>query len=201
MVAFLKTVSFNKADFKVPPLPAIDIRTGRDIRVYDQEIQQENCRITPVSEGEHLLITGLRSTKENEVRVVFSLHAESFSLIAREEIPLPLLIAEFEAILPAKQIVAEDRGLEDGALPPRLAPTDAEQIRAKITPLIQQKIRKWMHSDSPEVIKTVCSGLVNFIWDLRQAREKRLRLQIKEADTQRNPFGGKHRAYHDSRSS
>lgn len=201
MVAFLKTISFNKSDFISPPLPAIDIRTGREIRAYDQELQQEDCRITPVSEGEHFLIVGLRRAREGDIRVVFSLHAGSFSLIAREEIPLPVLVAEYDAVLPARQFVAEDRGLEDGAPPPRLAQTEAEQIRTRITPLVQKKIRKWMRSDSPEVFKSVCSGLVNFIWDLRQAKEKRLRLQIKETDSQRNPFGGKHRAYHDSRSS
>lgn len=201
MVAFLKTISFNKADFKVPPLPSIDIRTGRETRIYDQDLQQEDCRITPVSEGAHFLITGLKSTKESEVRVVFSLHNENFTLIVREEISLPVIVAEFEAVLPTKQIIAEDSPPRDDDAPPRLLPADAEQIRTRITPLIQQKIRKWVHSDSPEVFKIVCSGLVNFIWDLRQAREKRLWLKIREADTQKNPFGGKHRAYHDSRSS
>ncbi len=203
MVAFLKTLSFNPADFSTPPLPATDMKTGEGVLVYDQDLPTEtDSRITLPSDGPHQLITSLRPAREGDIRVVFSLFTMDFSLIAREEIPLPVLVAEYDAVLPARPFLEEELAPEENnAQRPHLAPALAEQIESRVAPLIQKKIEKWFSGKIPHISKIIGGGLAHAIWDLRQMREKRLRLQIKENKEQKNIFGGKHRAYHDRQSS
>lgn len=201
MAAFLKTVAFNKADFKTPPLAATDMRTGQGTWVFEKDLQQEDCRITPVSEGSHTLVVGLRPAREGDLRLVFTLYSEAFNLVAREELSFPLLVAEYEPLAPLHLTPFPENRFEAETMPQNLAPATAEKVQEKIDPLIREKIAPWMRAESPELFKIITAGLVKAIWDMRQSRERHRRMVIREEEARDNAFGGKHRTYHEHRSS
>lgn len=154
-----------------------------------------------VSEGGHALVVSLREAREGDLRAVFTVYSENYSLITREEISFPSLVAEYEAHAPLHQTPFSEPGAEESTIQRHLPPSVADQIRGRIDPLLRQKIGKWMLSDSSDLFKTLAAGLVRAIWDMRQSREKFRRLEIRATDEKADPFGGKHRTYHEHRSS
>lgn len=203
MAAFLKTVSFNRADFKNPPVPAVDPKTGRESPVFEKDIQQDDCRLKFVSEGAHRLIVGLRVAEDANLYVTFSVFSGDFSLITKKEIPLAALVREYEAIVPfPKDPPPTIREGTEALIPKPLPPADAEKIRVAIDPVLRESLGKWFHTDGDAIFKMLCEGLIRAIWDLRRAAQSARRFITEDGRfVGEDPFDGRHRSYHEHRSS
>lgn len=187
MAAFIEKIHFNKADFTRPPLEELDKISGRMRPMIEASLESDDCRLKLTAEGPHTLHVSLPRDPDGNFRVALSLYSQAYEIVTRVEIPFSKIVSAYdEKVTKTETVTTPD-------IP------GMEAARIEVESLLRSALTEWIKNSADVFFKTLSTGLVRAVFDLRAARDEVRKYDLKKVASQTDPYGGKHRTYDEHR--